>query len=189
MSVIIECQIKESARCLRDIVWPKIKGICGGGQLIPVEEVTDSPFAKQLDTLAGIDAWQISNDRLLRGIASRIQYEPDIYESFTIRTSLPSGRDTELQKRLRAIKELERGWLFPALTIQAYLTKDHAEFIQAAIVRTRDLILQAKEKCDQGIDVKPAPGGNRFVIVWWKELLQAGIKVSIVTSTGSDYNA
>lgn len=179
MSIAVKRQIKESARCLSDIVWPEICEMCGGGKLISVESVTASPFAKKLDTLAGIDAWQVSNEMMLRGIASRVQYEPDVYPTFTIRASLPSGYNTELQKRLKAIEELQRGWLFPTLTIQAYLSEDHTRFIQAAIVKTKELILEAEKKFKRGMDIRLAPDGREFVVVWWRELQDAGIRVEI----------
>ena len=55
--------LKKSSLHFVEYVWPVIKDSIGGGYIIPVEGVTESNFAKNLDVIAGIDAWQIfSND-------------------------------------------------------------------------------------------------------------------------------
>src|SRR5690606_902725 len=55
----VEDRIERSASALRDLVWPVISDLVGGGGLIPVETVRESDFARILDTTGGIDAWQI----------------------------------------------------------------------------------------------------------------------------------
>src|SRR5690606_6164676 len=77
--------LSRSAAAFRDIVWPEIKQWCRGGEIIPVESVTESGFASALDQLAGIDAWQAVEDIGMRGIASRVQWVAKPYRSFTIR--------------------------------------------------------------------------------------------------------
>lgn len=53
--------LSQSASDFVNIVWPAVKGLplIGGGQLQPVEASSDAEFAKTLDMLAGIDAWQV----------------------------------------------------------------------------------------------------------------------------------
>lgn len=105
------------------LVWPVVRDKCGGGVIIPVETVSDSGFAAQLDMLAGIDAWQqlvdgVAGD-VLRGIATRVQFER-CFPTFTVRRSLSSGRPTEYDKRRAAMNG--RGYLYPHLTVQAYVS-------------------------------------------------------------------
>lgn len=134
--------LSDSARDFQDIVWPRISTtpLVGGGVIRPVEAVAEKDFKDELDLLAGIDAWQIQySPTAIRGIASRVQWGP-CYESFTIRTRLPSGNETEFQKRLRAIENSDKGHIFPHLTIQAYLDQRQGRLIGAAAVSTRQLI-------------------------------------------------
>jgi len=100
--------------------------------------------SKELDILAGIDAWQLCYDKSrMRGIASRVQQlaagkERSPYNTFTIRWLRPNGNETEYAKRLAAIRD-PGSWLYPSLTIQAYVDCEHDRVISAAMVQTRDL--------------------------------------------------
>ena len=89
----------------------------GGGDLVPVEAVTATAFALELDALAGVDAWQVLTDVGMRPLGSRVQAGWD-YRTFSIRYSLRSGHLTEIDKRITAIR---RGLLYPSITVQAYL--------------------------------------------------------------------
>ncbi|WDS34760.1 hypothetical protein [Pseudoxanthomonas sp.] len=142
MQALITQALSRSARDFQEIVWPQISTtpIVNGGVIRPVETIANTDFKDELDLLAGIDAWQIQYaPTALRGIASRVQWGP-CHESFTIRTRLPSGNETEFHKRLRAIESIEIGHLYPHLTIQAYLDQHQGQLIAAAAVRTKDLI-------------------------------------------------
>lgn len=142
MSTHITQDLSDSARDFRDIVWPAISAVplVGGGDLRPVEAVAEKDFKDELDLLAGIDAWQIQYmPTAMRGIASRVQWRA-CHASFSIRTRLPSGNETEFHKRLRAIQNIDNGHLYPHLTIQAYLEQRGGELIAAAAIKTRSLI-------------------------------------------------
>lgn len=141
-SASVQRQIDRSAAALRDLVWPTIGGWVGGGDLIPVETVRESDFARILDTAGGIDAWQrYSNQRTgvewIRGIASRVQFGDRDWSSHTVRYRLPSGNETELHKRLRY--NTGRGVIGPHLTIQAYVD-DAGRLLSVGIARTVDLL-------------------------------------------------
>jgi hypothetical protein len=132
------------ARSQRDflaLVWPQISHNCGGGDIIPVESVSDSGFASTLDLSAGIDAWQTLDDTtagtVLRGIASRVQWGDRAWDTFTVRRSVASGRQTEYAKRLAALNE-DRGYLYPHLTVQAYIDGD--VLLSVGVARTRQVI-------------------------------------------------
>src|SRR5258707_12338511 len=77
----------------------------------------------------------------MRGLASRIQWG-DNWRSFTVRLERRTGLKTEKEKRISAFLQPQAGWLLPALTIQAYLTrpKPGGHLIEAGVIRTADLL-------------------------------------------------
>jgi len=119
------------------VVWPKVEPMLAGGRLEPVESTTSRRrIDRDIDILAGIDAWHMLDSQgVMRGIASRVQWGPKNWRTFTIRKSRPTGATTELAKRLYALDHLDQGWLFPSLTIQAYVTeKREGRLLGAAII-------------------------------------------------------
>lgn len=131
--------LSDSAHDFKNIVWPEIQSLVGGGRLEAVEGVSNVDFALDLDLLAGIDGWQILGNRGMRGIGSRVQWA-GVHDSFTIRYSVESGVETEYAKRLRAIRSrASEGLIYPHLTIQAYLDGRGGNLLSAAIVETEEL--------------------------------------------------
>jgi len=170
-------------------VWPKIKPWMGGGELYPVEAVTHDGFDKHLDTLSGIDAWQIKHNHGIRGIASRVQWiDPNNpkhkrFDTFSIRTKRPNGAETELAKRMRVIRDPDGGWLLPEFTVQAYMSepKREGDLLSVAVVRTRALFVRAHMlmigfedggRRDWGKNVA-GNGGEEFVWLHWDYLKRA----------------
>jgi hypothetical protein len=87
MTPLVTQLLGQSASDFVNIVWPVVKGLplIGGGQLQPVEASSDAEFAKTLDMLAGIDAWQVlSSPMAMRGLASRVQWG-QAHNTFTVR--------------------------------------------------------------------------------------------------------
>jgi hypothetical protein len=176
--------LSDSARDFQAIVWPQVAQLplVGGGTLRPVEAVAATSFKDELDLLAGIDAWQIQHSPSgIRGLASRVQWGHDHY-SFSIRTALPSGKETEYQKRLRAIENAEEGLLYPHLTIQAYLDRKGGKLLSAAAIKTVELIKAAQslvERRNAGTLVihpglynfKRNPDGTEFLYMRWNYLM------------------
>lgn len=166
MSEQWQVDLSESARRFSNIVYPKIKEKWfGGAELAPVEVVSQEDFADKLDELAGIDYWVIDTDNGMRGIASRVQNQSD-WSTFTVRHERPSGVDTELQKRKKAIDE---GYLYPYWTIQAYTPRDRFENV--ARCQTQALIdyirLGTKGKHYKEKETKT---GEKFYTVHWEDL-------------------
>lgn len=125
------------------LVWPVL---CSkiGGELMVVEGMAHDDMRTRLDVLAGIDAWHIKDGSGMRGIGSRIQWiRPGTrpYNTFTIRKSRESGASTEFEKRRRAIASKD-GWLFPHLTVHAYVQKPErrGQLLSLGIARTADLV-------------------------------------------------
>lgn len=177
----IQQSIATSSRLFRDVVWPEVRHMCGGGTIIPVETVSDSGFAKSLDTIAGVDAWQVlpvpDCEQALRGIAVRVQ--PYIgFETFTVRRTTRSGAPTEIDKRSVAATT-DRGFLTPHLTIHAYISKIEGEEVLsvAGVAKTSDVIAavsdeQVRENGQDGntfywIDFKQVPN----CLVWRRPAL------------------
>jgi hypothetical protein len=158
------------------VVWPAIGDRIGGGTIVPVETVVEHQFAKDLDILAGVDVWQkLDGDLGMRGIASRVQWGHSVYRTFTIRRSLPSGHDTEYQKRRYAI-DGKRGLLYPHVTIQAYLDSKGGDLMAVAACRTSDLI----DLCDEGRVRQNGNDGKTFYYVNWADFEMKGRPIRIV---------
>lgn len=155
--------LSRSQRDFTDKVWPVIKPLCGGGDIIPVELVSKAEFSKHLDILAGIDVWHqfdtLSAGPALRGIASRVQWVPArCFDTFTVRRSLRSGEPTEYQKRMAALTE-GRGALFPYFTVQAYIDRDDGVLLHGAFARTEDVLAAVSE---DRVRVNPVDGSTFY---------------------------
>lgn len=178
MRLDVARDLSKSARCFVDVVWPQVGPWLGGGELIPVEGLDDAAL---LDMFAGIDGWHVQgNERRIRGLASRVQSAPHLYSSFTIRSRRVSGAETELAKRLAALYEPDKGWLFPAITVQGYAAAD--EFVAAGCIYTRDLytyIADGQEGRDYEVK-RNGQDGNEFYVVWWEDLRSDGVRLRTV---------
>lgn len=173
-----------SADFLR-VVWPAIKVMVGGGEIIAVESVADKGMATMLDQRSGIDAWHLSQDGRVRGVASRVQWTDKPWNTFTVRYSRDSGAKTEYEKRKLDI-ESDAGWLYPHITVQAYIAGSKAsggELLSVAVIKTKSLI----DACEQIItgDISCSDGGIRrtsnAVFIWmsWTWLKDIGCEIKI----------
>jgi len=179
MNAAVYKDLSRSSRCFLKTVWPVISGLCGGGELRPVE-LSNDDMATQLDMLAGIDAWQIVKDTGIRGLAVRVQWCSKAYETFTVRHERRNGTKTEYAKRVEALLDDKRGWLFPHLTCQAYLAESET-LLAVAVVRTKDLYLwialQPKEWWNP---IWNKDDSSSFQPVKWDDLLRDNVRVEIL---------
>lgn len=175
-------QLSASAADFRRLVWPRIAPWLGGGNLVPVETVTDSRFAAQTDMLAGVDAWHVDSSRGMRGIASRVQWCESPWNTFTVRMWRSSGKPTEIDKRRFALNDARGGWLFPIFTVQAYVwPKTDGQLLSVAMMFTHDLVRLVD--CDFGYEKATSSGDAGFRVVTWHEVEQAGCWIR--TASGS----
>lgn len=166
----IDRRLSQSAAYFRAEVWPLFHDKLGGGELVPVESVTDSRFAKLLDTQAGVDGWQVVSTGGIRGIASRVQVGT-CWRSWTIRSQTANGGRTERDKLL----DVDMTLLRPSFHIQAYTESWHLPPTEAACIRTVDLIRLLIGTSNPEM-TNPADG-NRFVPIWWKDALAVGFQI------------
>lgn len=160
-------QSKKSTEDFIKFILPKLLILLKAQKIQQVEGDTKG-LMKDWDTDAGIDWWLVDNDRL-RGIASRVQWCNDSWNTWTVRKEKPSGFKTEYAKRKEAIEE---DWIYPYWTIQAYITQDRKMLISFAIIRTKDLIFLCSE--DQ---VRVNPDGTKFYYVGWNQAEESGAEV------------
>lgn len=171
--------LSDSASDFLNIVWPVIKGRIGGGELIPVESTTDTGMKRDLDVLAGIDAWHIDRGvGQMRGIASRIQWDDYAWNTFTVRKHRTSGATTEYEKRLYALNNPNKHYLIPALTVHAYITKrPNGKLLSVAVIPTEDLfgylIVHGRER-------RNTNDGNIFIYAKWDDLKEARLPIVII---------
>lgn len=163
MSVAVRELIDQSSSDFRRAVWPHFADALGGGELVPVETVTESSFATLLDTLGMTDVWQVIRPQGMRSLATRVQWGGVNYRSWTVRCQLPTGNPTEWHK-LTQYGE----WQLPQYVIQAYLDKRGGTLIEAAAIKTRHL----QYMLINGWHGKKLPNpsdGTWFYPVWWQE--------------------
>src|ERR1017187_3710043 len=156
--------LSKSAKDFVTIVWPVAKPIMGGGELIPCEHFMSDELKTTLDQSAGVDGWQIIDKGGMSAIASRVQYTNQDFQTFTIRFERPNGGETELSKRLRAIKSGGR-LLYPYWTVQAFLWARRKKMGSIGIVHTKTLMLLADDYRRAYINVKRSPDGEKFVYI------------------------
>lgn len=190
MRIDVARDLTDSAFDFLRVVWPAIRDACGGGELIPVEAVSAGEFAKTLDVLAGIDAWQISDDgAAIRGIASRVQWDQP-WNTFTVRFQRTSGAKTEYEKRCWTLAHTDEGWLYPALMSQGYVRqKRTGNLLSAAVARTMDVFdfIHAEPRVDWKTAMRDGRGwcigktsNATFIVVPWANLVRTGRWVTIV---------
>ena len=166
----------DSAFDFERVVWPAVQEWCGGGTLIPVEVAQESHLATALDVLAGVDSWRVVGGGV-QGIASRVQYG-HVYRTFTVRESRPSGADTELAKRVRAILNPKEHYLFPAFTVQAYVERRRTgQLLYVCMVRTEELFRFILDSSDSLTRRRNAADGSVFIVVECDRLRAAGADV------------
>lgn len=160
-------------------VWPAVAAWCGDGRLEMVEDSTARGLAKEFDTLAGIDAWQLLDDRgYMRGIASRVQAGDRNWRTFTIRSRRHNGSRTEFEKRLESIRDRRAGAIYPALTIQAYV-RDFVRgpLLGAAVVRTLDLFEYLDAQIEAGTVETNSTTNADFYVLRWPTMVDFGVQV------------
>lgn len=159
------------------IVMPVIKQMLGDGTLYAVEG-DDNTVCKMLDETCGVDYYYkiplIDGTDATYGVASRIQtrLKPngDPWNSFTVRVDRESGKPTELQKRISAIKTNTNR---PQLFMQAYINPDTNELLSVAIAYDDDVQKLAKLKGDRE-DKHVSENGRNATLrpVWWSEMIE-----------------
>lgn len=171
---VIDKNIADSARDFKNIVWPEVAEWLGSGELIPAESVTDSYFCKILDMYSGIDAWQVVNNKGIRGIASRVQWGEINWKTWTIRYEKQSGAKTEYHR----LMNLDTTLLKPSYHIQAYINKKGGELMGVACIKTEDLISMLTSK-DYGSSRPNPEDGTLFLPVYWDRARELGFDVFI----------
>lgn len=169
----------ESSYAFKTYVWPKVGPWCGEGRLEIVESSTANGLLRDFDTLAGIDAWQLLDDRgFMRGLASRVQVGAAQWRTFTVRKSRSSGAKTEFAKRLEAIEKRREGALYPVLTIHAYVQDyRHGPLLSVAMVYTADLYEYLKLQISEGRAKTRKTSNAEFYWVPWEELAASRVQI------------
>ena len=178
----VQHDLHESAADFVHVVWPAVAPLCGGGVLYPVEMTHGLGWIATLDTCSGIDAFQmLPSGNVLRGIASRIQYGR-AYPTFTLRYKRSSGAATEFEKRLYAIRHGAQGYMYPHLTVQAYMSHPKGKLLAAAVTETSSLYLYAERyRADRSrvYEQRNSSDGNSFLVVPWEPYRKAGHPLNV----------
>jgi hypothetical protein len=187
------------------LVWPVVGPLIGGGEIVSVESkelkvalgqcapgiVREAASAlARMDELCGIDAYQVVRQGMaVRGVASRVQCDGISWETFTLRLRRESGNTTEWEKRELAVTRPDLGYLFPHLTVQAYVDRTHEKLLSVAVVRTVDLVnftarfgpfecRKQKRRMDRPY-VDRTHDGTYFIVVPWCALMAGNVRLLI----------
>ncbi len=178
MNPEVAANLWDSAFDFRRVVLPFIREWLHPGIFIPVEAEAGPPALHVVDTVAGVDSWYVSGGTRLQGIASRVQYGREPYESFTIRSRLPSGSPTELAKRLEALQRHGEHFVVPHYTVQAWVERRRTgRLLLVLMVTTQDLfefVVAFPEKVEQR---RNPNDGSEFTVAWADDLRGAGYEV------------
>lgn len=166
-SASVERRIQWSAAAFRDLVWPMLAGQFPG-ELMPVESVSDSTFAKILDQRAGIDAWLLRPNRgPVVGIASRVQRcragRP--FDTFTVRMARPWSQRPQEFERLR-LAASSTGAISPHYMVHAYLDADGERVLSVAIARRADVVAAIEARI--GFERPNSEDGTVFWCLPWE---------------------
>jgi hypothetical protein len=175
MSSVIHAAIKLSNERFLLHVWPAVKHMVGGGDIVPVEAVTNPRFAEDmLDKFGSIDLWHILPEKgKMRGMASRVQkLRSGIFQTFTLRDNGPRSEYERLAT------SIDGHFLHPELFCQAYLMPGYAAdaLAYAAMVRVRDLIKFFQTNSGWRFD-KNTEDGKAFRIAAVSDLQNCGVEV------------
>ena len=182
----VQTDMDLSSKLFDEQVWPLCREACGYGRLLQMEGVRDNELAKQLDTLAGIDGWQIrgkwkSDPGGMRGIAARVQVGTD-WRTFTIRKQRDTGASTEYEKRVEAI-DGKMGYLYPIITVHSYAVGWDGPILSVGISRTITIIRFIQDRLRRGIAKQNRTerrGAADFWVCKWAEMNRAGYPVFTV---------
>ncbi len=168
----------DSAFDFKRVVLQVVRRWLPPGVFLTVEGEGEQPALKVVDTVAGIDSWYVSGDTRLQGIACRVQYGEVPFESFTIRSRLPSGAPTELGKRLDALARHDEHFVVPQFTVQAWVERRRTgRPLMVLLVRTQDLFSFVVEHPEKVEHRRNPEDGTEFLVVWADDLRAAGIRV------------
>ena len=149
----------EKAKEITISLMPYIRDKLKADRIISFEDCRDSVICGLFDRFAGIDAVSI-DQRGMRGIALRVQYNVN-WGTFTVRLKRANHYQTEFEKRVEAI---QKGYLYPYLTMQVYYDDNAKNIMSGAICRTEDLYEYLLDN-QQKIGIRKCPEGNTFYYV------------------------
>lgn len=133
----------------------------------------DVELASILDKYAGIDGWHL-HKLGLRGIAARVQAGVN-YKTFTIRHTRRSGATTEYEKRKTAIGS-PSGWIFPAITVQAYTKTKDGPVVSIGVAYTVDIF----DFIEKGLNTENQCSNATFLVCNWKKMQANGYRVKVI---------
>lgn len=177
MNRLWEQDLEKSTHLWQRHVWPLVHRHLGGGDLLRLEG-SGEKVAYMLDVHAGIDGFQVHKQNGLRGIAHRAQVADKPFNTFTVRIARESGAETEFYKRVQAIQS-NAGWLYPAITIQAYAKTWDGPVWSAGVAYTAD-VMQCVVQGICTLRQTHQRGAATFAAVSWSEMRKHGYRVAIV---------
>lgn len=170
--------MRRSNVAFQALVWPVVRELIGGGELLSMEDNQDNRLRTLFDTTSGIDAWQYRNGIGMYGIASRVQPSGRDWSTFTLRVARDNCTRTEAQKLWQAVNESD-GRVYPKWFVQAYTTPKSDSLLSVGVCDTRAVL----ECWRSGIGTTRRAPNAEFFAIRWDEMSRAGWSVSVWRET------
>lgn len=167
MKADVERDMKRSQCAFIEHVWQAISPHVGGGRAISMECSQDSELRSLFDSVSGVDAWQVVNGKGMYGISSRVQPSGHDWSTFTVRLARRSGARTEWAKLREAVFS-DDGRLYPKWFVQAYMSRDNANLISCAAVKTAELVRHIDCLCQEDRDTRETCNARFWIVGWDK---------------------
>jgi len=117
-----------------------------------------------LDRTAGLDCL-VQKNGVLYGMATRVQWCNEPYNTYTVRYKRNTGNKTEYEKRSDQINI--EGSIYPHWTLQTFFSRI-GEFLSVGIIETRKLYEHIESNFDT-LDIRKTDNAS-FIVVDWEAL-------------------
>lgn len=170
--------MRRSKTAFESLVWPVVRELIGGGELISMEDQSDDRLRTLFDTTSGIDAWQYRSGVGMYGIASRVQPSGRDWSTFTLRVARSNCTRTEAQKLWEAVNAAD-GRVYPKWFAQAYTSADSSSLLSVGVCETRAVL----ECWRAGCGWRQWATNAEFHVAPWDKMVAAGWRVSTWRAT------
>lgn len=109
-------------------------------------------------------------------LGSKLQWAKKSYDSFSLRSSRPSGNKTELEKLMTAYED---DTIRPTFLIHSYVNSVNFNIMGCSIIRT-DILLEYMKNNKDKVIKRVNKDLTEFVFINWQDLIQDNIKFRIL---------
>lgn len=178
MTAEVARDMRRSKTAFESLVWPVVRELIGGGELLSMEDQAHDRLRTLFDTQTGIDAWQYRDGFGMYGIASRVQPSHKDWSTFTLRVARNNCTRTEAQKLWEAVNAGD-GRVYPKWFVHAYTTGRSESLLSVGVCETRAVL----ECWRSGLGEVRRCENAEFFAMKWDQMAKAGWTVHVWRAT------